>query len=138
MAFKDGLAVYDFTDSHAGAVSICNGPEKLILYPGQVAIVSPTDNVDFANVNPAQLVAYRNIKTRCFGRSGRAFTGEFSTIQAIRCVMPLKQIISSGSHQSQMIVNRMLKTSGILIQLTQGAGKFEQVPRIRVVNESAS
>ncbi|MBS1993016.1 MAG: hypothetical protein JSS83_21010 [Cyanobacteria bacterium SZAS LIN-3] len=127
MNFSNGLAVYDLHDSRNGAVSIVSNGEKIPLGPGRAVVITNGGDHGFEYVNPAQLFAYRNLRSRALSGGRRAYHSEFHTLQAISCVQPLKEMLRSKDAGAQKISGQLLKTSAILLQM--GGARFEQIPR---------
>ena len=136
MATGQSLAVYDLDDCARGAVSLQVGKDKqeVLLRPGFGAVVAQGQIADFSHINPAQLFGYRGIQSRKFEGEGNLslFTSEFSILQALATVQPLKQLVASKEDKAQHLTGHMLKTAGILMQLGRG-GQYKQVLRTQLV-----
>src|SRR5262249_31399908 len=95
MSFANGVAVYDLDDLHGGAVQITAARSTLSLTPGRHAVITSDSVKAFEEVNPAQLIGYRNITSHHLGAGIKAFAAEFSVPSAISAVQPLKQLMKS-------------------------------------------
>ncbi len=138
MAMKNGLAVYDMHDSYPGSVKIVAGGKQISLAPGRHALISNETDKGFEQVNAAQLFAYRGINRQTAGVNGngagmQVFTAEFNLLQAIGTVMPLKQLVTSSNPEARKIAQRLLKTAGIMAELTAGGEQYQQVLKPKMV-----
>ncbi len=131
MAFRSGLAVYDLHDLHSGAVRLMTPERNICLHPGFSVLVSSENVGGFEQINPAQLFGYRNIRTASSGQGRQMFTAEFSIMQALRTVQPVKQLIAGRNHRAQGLASEMLRTACILEQMNTTAPQFQQVPRLK-------
>jgi hypothetical protein len=134
LAQHDGIAVYDFNDCHYGAVKISVGSNQYILAPGRHVLISENTKRDFEEVNAAQLFAYRGIRQHAMADGhGRAhlsvFTAEFNLAQAIKTVIPLRNLVNSKNPKARSIAKRLVKTTGIMAELTAGGEEYQQVLR---------
>jgi hypothetical protein len=138
MATRDGLAVYDFDDTHRGAVTVSVGDKDFVLAPGRHALISKNAGKGFEYVNVAQLFAYRGIGEHTIadaqgGSAMHAFTADFNLPQAIATVMPLQSLVHSTNPQARKIAQSLLKTTGIMAELTAGGEEYRQVLRPSMV-----
>jgi hypothetical protein len=67
------------------------------------------------------------MRERVMGQGLKAFVSEFSVMQAMNAVTPLKQIVNSKHSAAQKLSSQMLKNAAILMQMN--AGNYEQVLR---------
>ncbi len=133
----DRLAVFNLDDCHRDSVKIEKGQNSLSLSPGMAAVLAPDGSLDFADINPAQLVAYRAISDRQFSQGVRVHTAEFFLPSAIAAVQPLKKLIGSNHKNAKRIADHLLKTTAIISQI-RGNANFNQVLRKQPVEMMAS
>jgi hypothetical protein len=138
MATQNGLAVYDFDDTHSGAVTVSVRGKDFVLAPGRHALISKNAGKGFEFVNAAQLFAYRSITQQAIAGTGdgpamHAFTADFSLPQAITTVMPLQRLVTSTHPQARKIAQRLLKTTTIMEEMTAGGEQYHQVFRPSMV-----
>jgi len=133
LTFSEGVAVYNLDDSHHGAVRVNVRGREMTLTPGTGAVIAATNKSSFEHINPAQLFGYRNIKNIEIDKELKLFTSEFSLIQAIQTVQPLKQLVLSRESRAQHLASHLLKTAGILMQLSGSGQQYRQVLRPKVV-----
>lgn len=95
------------------------------LFPGRFMMLSEDLNGTFADLNPTQLIGFRNIERRILSNDMCAYTADFSLTHAMHAVQPLKQLVASKSDRCKVAATRLLKTAAIVSQLT-GAG-YQQV-----------
>jgi hypothetical protein len=127
MAFQHGLAVFNIDDQKARAVTIDTGTKQMGIAPGTQMLITHDSVRNFADINPAQLFGYRNVRDRQLGGGLKAFESEFSVQQAISIVQPLKQMLNSEHPHAKKVTNHMLKTAAILNQMA--GSNYEQVMR---------
>jgi hypothetical protein len=138
MVMSHGLAVYDLHDSHEGSVKVIVGGKEINLAPGRHALISNETEKGFENVNAAQLFAYRAVSKQKItesvkGTCMQVFTAEFNLPMAIGAVMPLQQLVSSSNPEAKKITQRLLKTAGIMAEITAGGEEYHQVLRPKLV-----
>lgn len=127
--FADGLAVYDLDDQHRNAVSVSTSTGHFGLFPG-MSLALTTDAVGtFAEINPAQAFAYRNIAAHEIGGGLRAFSSEFYVPFAIRNVLPLSQLALSSHPNARRLMDHLLRTTAATMHLRPGAVQFQLVTR---------
>jgi len=129
MSFANGVAVYDLDDLHAGAVRITAAGSTLSLSPGRHAVITPDSVKAFEQVNPAQLIGYRNITSHRLGAGIKAFTAEFSVPCAVSAVLPLKQLMNCTHPNARRVTGHMLKTAAVVMQMNSASGTYQQVFR---------
>jgi hypothetical protein len=127
MSFRHGLTVFDLDDAHGKAVVVKAGNREVVLNPGMHTSITRDSVGGFEEINPAQLIGYRNIKERLLDQGLKAYVSEFSVMQAVQTVTPLKQLVNSKHPHAQKVAGHLLKTAAILSQATNGT--YEQVMR---------
>jgi hypothetical protein len=85
----------------------------------------------FADVNPVQMIAYRNIREHEERHGLKIFTSEFSVPHALSVVQPLKQMIKSDNPHSRKVSTRLFKTMAILMAMSGSNGNYQQMIRPR-------
>jgi hypothetical protein len=127
MSFRHGLAVFDLHDAKLRSVVVQAGDRELVLSPGMHAVITNESVAKFEQVNPAQLIGHRHMRERALGQGLKAFVSEFSVMQAMNAVTPLKQMVNSKQNAAQKLSSQMLKNAAILMQWN--AGDYEQISR---------
>lgn len=129
ISFDGGLAVYDLDDQHAASVKLeTQNGHKFHLNPGMSVVVSHLGGRSFDEVNPAQSIAYREIKSHLAG-GATAYTAEFSVPSAMRAVVPLKNLLVSKHPMAKRLAFHLLKTTAANQQVHSRSGGFQLVPR---------
>jgi hypothetical protein len=128
IALEHGIAIYDLDDVRAGSVNISIGDKTISLSPGRHVLLADQYTEDLSDLCPARAIGHRNITVRDTGNGLRAFHSEFSIIQALNAVMPLRQMIGSDQQKCRKIANHILKTASIFSQLTAGGLEFGLLP----------
>jgi len=130
MSSPTSTGVYNFDDSHRNAVVIRLADRKMPVAPGRHVLVTHERVGSFDMVNPAETFAYRNTGSTIFGAHARAFAGEFHVPTAFNSVSALRQLITSRNGDARRIVNHLLKTIAIVMQMHAGAGDYQQMPHL--------
>jgi len=84
-------------------------------------------NAGFADVNPAQMIGYRNIREHRHTANIKAFTAEFAVPHAVSVVQPVKQMFNCRNDRSRKLSSHMLKTMSIMMTLEGGRGGYQQM-----------
>ncbi|HEY9792028.1 MAG TPA: hypothetical protein V6D22_16595, partial [Candidatus Obscuribacterales bacterium] len=130
MVYPGGVSTFDVDDTHADAVTVKSGNDKLSLRPGLSITITGSGVKSFGDVNPAQLVMYRDIEQVNVGAGTKAFVAEFAPWSVIHAVMPLSQMVNSKQADARRIADHMLKTTAIVLQTRANKGsKYQQVMR---------
>jgi hypothetical protein len=118
----DGLSVYDLHDIHRDSVVIePNGAAIISLNPGCCVSYSRNARERFEQINPAEMVAYRNVAYRQMpgaqaGQSSSLFRCEFEIMSMVRSLLPLKNMLVSSDGATRKTACRVIKTAAILAQ----------------------
>ena len=118
MTSPSGTSVYNLDDTCKESVAILIGKERVFLRPGTHAMVTSHLVESFETANPAPALSHRNLSTRRLDSNLQLFTSEFSMINAISRVKPLRALIGSNQPQVKRAVNHLLKTSAIVSQIS--------------------
>jgi hypothetical protein len=129
LSFNGGLAVYDLDDAHKSAVSVSAQGQEFKLFPGMNVVVTSNAVKSFEQINPAQIFAYRNIRSHEIGAGMKAFSTEFFVPTALQTVLPLKQLLSSKQPNARRMVEHVLKTTAATMQLKSKGGQYQQIMR---------
>ena len=126
MALHNGLAIYNIDDTHFDAVLLDAGKSKISLSPGKMVVLTEAPVMTFAEINPAQTFAYRNLQATSL-EGLKAFTGDFWLPLALSNVGPLRKLIANHqNNNAKKVVEHLLKTAAITSQL-RGAAGFTQL-----------
>jgi hypothetical protein len=117
MAFGKGVAVYNLLDKHKDAVVATLGDRNISIRPGAVTVVCSGEINSLREVNPAQVIGYRDLQTHKLDCNLQIFSGQFSIIHAMANVIPLRAMVNSRTSQSKKTAAQILKTAAILNQL---------------------
>ena len=129
LASSVGVAVYDLDDTHTQAVTVSTAQEEFVLSPGVSVMISSSAVKTFDQINPAQLLAYRNIVAKEIGGGLKVFSTEFSVPGAVQVVLPLKQLLKSGHPNARRISAHLFKTTAARLQIQSKGTSFQQVTR---------
>jgi hypothetical protein len=120
VSFEKGLAVYDLHDSHKGAIVVGGGNQTTSLVPGRSALLTRSSVNSFEEVNPTQLVGYRQVTSHAVDSQTKLFQAEFEIMSVVRGLKPLTTMVTANNPKNRKTVANILKTAAILMQLTQG------------------
>ncbi len=116
-------------DTHQEAVTVSTGGKQISVLPGRCIVITHAVRGSFDEINPAQLVAYRNLSEREVNEQLKVYAAEFSPLTAVNAVKPLKALLASKNHNAVQLSNKFLKTASIMLQLQSGGSAFRQVLR---------
>ncbi len=129
---RDCVSIYNLDDARARAVVVNSAGHSISLSPGRQALLTSNTNASFRDVNPAQMIGYRNIREQANIEGIKAFTSEFCVSHALAVVQPLKKMIRSENEHCRKVSNHLLKTMAILMQLNAAGASYQQMMRPRV------
>jgi hypothetical protein len=115
LAFDGGLAVYNLHDSHKDAVVVNCGEHSKALAPGQNIVMTNRRVHFFEEINPAQSVSYRRMRSAKFADGVSTFNSEFNVLSLLYGYEPLKQIVRSATPENRKVSQSLLKTAAILM-----------------------
>lgn len=115
LAFDGGLAVYNLHDSHKNAVVVNCGEHSKALAPGQNIVMTERRVHFFEEINPAQSVSYRRMRSAKFADGVSTFSSEFNVLSLLHGYEPLKQIVRSATPENRKVSQSLLKTAAILM-----------------------
>ncbi len=119
------VSVYNLHDNHKDSVIVKSDDRKIKLNPGQhLTVLASNYLTDFANVNQAKSIGYRDLKTNT-SNGTVTYMSDFSILSAINAIKPLKAMFKRKDCQN--LANQLLKTSCIVTQSSSGKGIYEQV-----------
>jgi hypothetical protein len=122
---ENHLSVYDVNDQHKRSVVIEAGGRSIPLSPGKHAVITHAGVQQFADINPVEAVMHRGLANHDLGNGHKAFTSEFSVPSAISSIKPLAAIITSEHREARKVRDGVLKTSAVIMQLTQNGVAYE-------------
>ncbi len=119
------LSVYDLDDHVKRGVMVLTNGHEFVLSPGRHFIVADSSAREFGTVNPIQSIMHRSVSRHKLGAHCSAFTSEFSIPSAVNSVSTLKSLTGAKHGAAKNIVDRMIKTSAIVMQLDANGLPFE-------------
>jgi len=131
MALAHGIGVYDLHDSGKDMVSVSMGDKSINLAPGKHVFVTDRTSAAFAEVNPADNIAYRKISKVVAGKNHTAFAAEFHITSAIGLIKPMRNLLVSADAADKKAAGRVLKTAAIMLALTSGGEAFQLHRNVR-------
>ncbi len=132
MASRDSVSVFDIDDCRHNAVTIKAGDRQFALVPGAHALITRHMSGQFADINQARMIGYRNLREQAVSEDMRVFSTEFSIAHAIALVQPLKKMLNSDHPRARKLSNHMLKTMSILMSLPMRQNSYRQYYRPRL------
>jgi hypothetical protein len=132
MALPSGTAVFNLDDTHKNAVVITSGTARLPIAPGCHAMVTSQLVERFEMVNPAELIAHRNVRSHKLENGLQAFSSDFLTTHAMSNVKQLRLLMASQHPEAQKLSAHMLKTAAILSDISVGNGQYQAYLHPRV------
>ena len=107
------ISVYNLHSGNGKKVSVEIGGQAFVLSPG-VHVTICYEGSDFATINPARRIAYRNLHAKDLPHGIRLYSTEFSIPSAIAHITPLQTMLSSNNKDEQKLAEQLLKNSVIL------------------------
>ena len=126
MAQRNGLSIFNFDDTHRGAVQFNNSKHKITLAPGRHCTISSTQN--FAEINPAEAIPHRNLSAT-ESKNRTILLSEFSIPVALEKVAPLAKLSASRNIQARKLLAHLLKTAAVITQMNRSNSGFQQYRR---------
>ncbi len=119
------VAVFDLHQSKENAVHIVADKKLITLDPGRLVVLTKQSVRDFERtVGPYRWIGYRNPREEDINSELKAFGMDFSIPSALTNVIPLKNMLSSNNQLDRVTIEKILKNSALLGELTNGAGPF--------------
>ncbi|MBA4079254.1 MAG: hypothetical protein C0508_29770, partial [Cyanobacteria bacterium PR.023] len=119
------VAVFDLHQSKESAVHIVADKKLITLDPGRLVVLTKQSARDFERtVGPYRWIGYRNPREEDINSELKAFGMDFSIPSALTNVIPLKNMLSSNNQLDRVTIEKILKNSALLGELTNGAGPF--------------
>ncbi|MFA6270516.1 MAG: hypothetical protein WC657_04925 [Candidatus Paceibacterota bacterium] len=125
MKTPNDVAVFDLHQSKESAVHIVADKKMITLDPGRLVVLTKQSARDFERtVGPYRWIGYRNPREEDINSELRAFGMDFSIPSALTNVIPLKNMLASNNRLDRITIEKVLKNSALLGELTNGAGPF--------------
>ena len=125
MKTPNDVAVFDLHQDKESAVHIVADKKLITLDPGRLVVLSKQSARDFERtVGPYRWIGYRNPREEDINSELRAFGMDFSIPSALTNVIPLKNMLASNNRLDRVTIEKVLKNSALLGELTNGAGPF--------------
>jgi hypothetical protein len=125
MKTADDVAVFDLHQSKQSAVHIVAEKKLITLDPGRLVVLTKQSARDFERtVGPYRWIGYRNPREEDINSEIKAFGMDFSIPSALTNVIPLKNLLASSNRLDRLTLDKVLKNSALLGELTNGAGPF--------------
>jgi len=125
MALAHGIGVYDLHDGGKDMVSVSTADKFVNLAPGKHVFITDRTSAAFAEINPADNIAYRKISKIIAGKNHTAFAAEFHITSAIGLIKPMRNLLVSADAADKKAAGRVLKTAAIMSALTSGGEAFQ-------------
>ncbi|MBK7749564.1 MAG: hypothetical protein IPI39_20190, partial [Candidatus Obscuribacter sp.] len=126
MAVGSDVAIYDLHQNSQEAMQVVTGKKLVTLDPGRLLVLTEQQTRDFEKiVGRCRCIGYRNPKEEDINENIKAFGMDFSLPSIISNVQPLKQMLGAQSGPAKAIMDKILKNSALLMQLTASAGPFK-------------
>jgi hypothetical protein len=126
MASGSDVAVYDLHQTSQEAMKVVTGNKLVTLDPGRLLVLTQQETRDFERVvGRCRCIGYRNAEEEDINGSIRAFGMDFSIPSIVSNVIPLKQMLNATSGPDKAAMDKILKNSALLMELTASAGPFK-------------
>lgn len=120
------VAVYDLHQSRQDATQVVTGKKLITLDPGRLLVLTEQQTRDFERViSRCRCIGYRNPREEDINENIKAFAMDFSIPSIVSNVQPLRQMLGARSGPEKAAMDKILKNSALLMQLTAIAGPFK-------------
>jgi hypothetical protein len=107
-------------------MKVVTGNKLVTLDPGRLLVLTQQETRDFERVvGRCRCIGYRNAEEEDINGSIRAFGMDFSIPSIVSNVIPLKQMLNATSGPDKAAMDKILKNSALLMELTASAGPFK-------------
>jgi hypothetical protein len=110
------VVIYDLRQSGPKQVSVMVNKQPLILYPGNMMVLTRQNVNDFEEIDTeCHMISYRRAQEVPSGDSQvKAFVAEFSIASALVTIEPLKELIASNDRQDKATLEKIIKGAVML------------------------
>jgi len=117
------VSIYNLHSGNGKKVSLEIGQQSFALFPSVQATLC-YQICDFASINPAKRIAYRNLKAKDLSSGMRLYSAEFSIPSAIEHIGTLRNMFSSNNKEDQKIADQIIKDYVIFEQLCDAGESY--------------
>ncbi len=111
-------AIYDYHDTlRTGAIKVKVNEKELVLAPGKELLLTRNSTADFAELNPGNKLAYRNIGSTDLGNGIKGYICDFSIPHGLTNVPVIHSLLVSHERVHKKVAHQMLKNAAILADL---------------------
>ncbi|MBP9811053.1 hypothetical protein KBF38_22305, partial [bacterium] len=126
MSSGGDVAIYDLHQTRQDAVHVVVDKKLVTLDPGRLLVLTNQQTRDFERVaSRCRCIGYRNPKEEDINADIKAFGMDFSLPSIISNVVPLRQMMEATSGPDKIAMDKILKNSALLMDLTASAGPFK-------------
>jgi hypothetical protein len=126
MANGPDVAVYDLHQTKQNAVQIVSEKKLITLEPGRLVVLTNQASRDFERiVSPSRNIGYRNPKEEDLSESIKVFAMDYSIPSLVANVAPLRKMLEEQTGADKIAMDKILKNSALLMELTASAGPFK-------------
>jgi hypothetical protein len=135
LATDKTLIVYNLHDDHKNAVVIDYPTGPINLIPGNSAFIANHSIKSFEDVNPAPVVYYRHLTKKPLDENRQIFQAEFNILSLVKGLPPVNALINSEDAEARHRMDSMLKTTAIMMQLTNSSDPYAlyMTPAVRAL-----
>ncbi|MBU6451817.1 MAG: hypothetical protein KGS72_08575 [Cyanobacteria bacterium REEB67] len=135
LATDKNLVVYNLHDDHKNAVVLEYPSGPIDLIPGQAAVIANQSVKSFEDVNPAPVVYYRHLTQKPLDEHRQLFQAEFNILSLVKGLPPINALINSEDAEARHRMDSMLKTTAIMMQLTNTSDPYAlyMTPAVRAL-----
>ena len=128
METGNDAAIYDLHDTlHTGTVKITANQKQFVLSPGKELLLTKNNNDDFANINPGNVLGYRNVGSTDLGNGVKAYVCDFSIPHGATNIPAIHSLLNSKDPAHRKVGRKILKNAAIIADLS-GYPEYETKP----------
>ncbi len=123
------ISIFDLHDTAAGSVKINSAFGSYHLAPGMHLTLAPQFMGEFAELNKLEAISHRNLSSQNLGNGWKLHSSEFSVLSTISAVKPLRTMLTTERPQARKLLNSILKTTAVTLNMNKGKGPYQQYSR---------
>jgi hypothetical protein len=112
-------AIYDYHDTlRTGAIKVKVNEKELVLAPGKELLLTRNSTADFAELNPGNKLAYRNIASTNLGSGIKGYICDFSIPHGLTHVPIIHNLLAANDSTQRKTARKIMKDAVIKADLS--------------------
>jgi len=123
------ISIFDLHDTSSGSVKLHSNFGSYQLSPGMHLTLAPQFMGEFAQLNKLESISHRKMSSQNLGNGWKLHSSEFSILSTISAVEPLRTMLTTERPQAKKLLNSILKTTAVTLNMSKGKGPYQQYSR---------